>query len=279
MKSFFDIEKLESLLKDYYTVTQIRITVFDANFNELIAYPKARAKLCGFLRKNPEIDLKCRRCDKDACKFAAKSKTPYVYRCHVGLTEIISPLIIGDELVGYLFFAHIFSFDSLSEGVKEIVANVSAYGESEEKIKKICAAMPLKSTEYIDASANLLSAVASYLCLQSIALTAKNELAAEVERYVLQHLDKDLSAEALCERFCIGRTKLYAIAKQRFGEGLAEHVKTLRLEKARSLLEKNTDIKVSEVAERCGFSDYNYFIANFRTKYGVSPRKYSKGKR
>ena len=39
MISSFDIAKLHSLLKDFYQLTKIRITVFDDSFRELTSYP------------------------------------------------------------------------------------------------------------------------------------------------------------------------------------------------------------------------------------------------
>lgn len=39
MMSSFDITKLHSLLKDFYNLTKIRITIFNDNFQELTSYP------------------------------------------------------------------------------------------------------------------------------------------------------------------------------------------------------------------------------------------------
>ncbi len=276
MKSIFDLDKLDELLKDYYTVTEIRITVFDEDFNEITAYPKRRPALCEKARSLSEINAKCRECDKYACKIAAKGQTPYIYKCHLGLTEIILPLIVNKEVFGYLFFGNIFSFENLDEGVKEIYKNISKYGFAEKEVFSLCEKLPVKSNQYINASANLLSAVAAYLCLQKIAMTAKSDLGEAITDYIKCNFLSNISADVLCESFGIGRTKLYSIIKERTDCGLAEYVKRLRLSKAKELLEQNPDMKISEVAEKCGFMDYNYFIANFRSAYGSSPKKYSK---
>ncbi len=45
MVSSLNIEKLTSLLKDFYTVTQIRITVFDESFREIASWPRERAEI------------------------------------------------------------------------------------------------------------------------------------------------------------------------------------------------------------------------------------------
>lgn len=46
MISSFDIAKLHSLLKDFYQLTKIRITVFDDSFRELTSYPDEIADFC-----------------------------------------------------------------------------------------------------------------------------------------------------------------------------------------------------------------------------------------
>ncbi len=42
MISSFNITKLTALLKDFYTITDIRITVFDTDFQEIVSYPAER---------------------------------------------------------------------------------------------------------------------------------------------------------------------------------------------------------------------------------------------
>ena len=51
MISSFDIAKLHSLLKDFYQLTKIRITVFDDSFRELTSYPDEIADFCKLIRR------------------------------------------------------------------------------------------------------------------------------------------------------------------------------------------------------------------------------------
>ena len=53
MISSFDIAKLHSLLKDFYQLTKIRITVFDDSFRELTSYPDEIADFCKLIRQTP----------------------------------------------------------------------------------------------------------------------------------------------------------------------------------------------------------------------------------
>lgn len=63
MISSFDIAKLHSLLKDFYQLTKIRITVFDDSFRELTSYPDEIADFCKLIRQTPGCAMKCHLCD------------------------------------------------------------------------------------------------------------------------------------------------------------------------------------------------------------------------
>ena len=116
MISVFDLEELLNVLKDFYRITRIRIAVFDEQFRELIAYPETRPAFCQLIRSCEAGRRACAGCDQNAGRIASKQRSAYVYRCHAGLTEAIMPLYVGDVLVGYLLFGHIFSYGSHDAG-------------------------------------------------------------------------------------------------------------------------------------------------------------------
>ena len=67
MISTFNIEKLNKLLKDFYTLSHIRITVFDENFKELTSYPSEIAPICQIIRLDKCAREECHKCDVEAC--------------------------------------------------------------------------------------------------------------------------------------------------------------------------------------------------------------------
>ena len=99
MISIFDLEKLRGLLKDFYAISHIRITVFDENLNELVSYPDKVAPYCAVIRGTSKGFDACMACDREACQRAAKKHSTHIYRCHAGLTEAATPLTVGDVLV------------------------------------------------------------------------------------------------------------------------------------------------------------------------------------
>ena len=72
MISTFNLSKLNSLLQDFYRITNLRITVFDDAFRELTAYPEQIAPCCRIIRTDKNAAAQCARCDAHACEVAAR---------------------------------------------------------------------------------------------------------------------------------------------------------------------------------------------------------------
>lgn len=274
MISTFNIEKLNKLLKDFYTLSHIRITVFDENFKELTSYPSEIALICQIIRSDKCAREECHKCDVEACRKANGRKTPYIYQCHAGLTEAIAPLYFGNIVVGYLLFGHIISYESGEEAWKEIYGHCKRYDIDKDKLYQCCLEQRTIEEDYIDSSASILQAVASYLCLERMVILKRKGLAVQVDEYISRHYLEDLDVETLCQHFNIGKTTLYKLAKENYGIGITDHIRNLKIEKAKKLLSEDSEMRVSEISIKCGFSDYNYFITLFKKKVGMPPQKY-----
>ena len=99
----------------------------------------------------------------------------------------------------------------------------------------------------------------------------------EIDNYITLHLSDEITVSQLCEEFKISRTKLYEITNQYIGTGIAAFIKNKRLATAKNLI-KTTDMKIPEISYSVGFSDYNYFLREFKKKYGMSSKSYRRNK-
>ena len=274
MISAFNLTKLNSLLEDFYRLTQIRITVFDESFRELAAYPKSIAPICQYIRTDKAALEQCCLCDKKACQIASRRHSPYTYQCHAGLTESIAPLYIGNIVIGYLLFGHVFCYSSYEEGSRQIQKHCINYKLDMQLLKDKCLELPLRSEDYIQSASHILEAVASFLCLEQMSVINHQLLPVQIDDYIMHHFTENIDVSTICKHFNIGKTYLYKIAKQNYGIGIAEHIRTLRIEKAKSLLLNHPEMHIDEIASQCGFDDYNYFITVFKRLTGMPPKKF-----
>ena len=276
MISTFNLIKLKSLLEDFYRLTKIRITVFDENFHELTAYPERISPVCQIIRTDSMAAAACRHCDEQACRAAARQHQPFTYRCHAGLTESIAPLFMGNLPIGYLLFGHVFSYDSHEEGWQQIEKLCRPYKIDKDRLKEACGRQPLITGDFITSATHILQAVAYYLCLERMVSLHQQELPVRIDAYISSHFTEPISVAGLCEQFNVGKTRLYEIVRQNYGTGLAEHVRTLRIDKAKTLLLGKPQLTLAEIATQCGFEDYNYFITVFKRIVGMPPKSYAK---
>lgn len=94
-----------------------------------------------------------------------------------------------------------------------------------------------------------------------------------VKAYIDSHYAEDLDLSVLAEQVFLSPRYLSTLFKRVTGCGINRYIKTVRMEKARELLEE-TSIKVVDLCEAVGFHNLSYFCQNFREFYGETPEKY-----
>ncbi len=274
MVSVFDLEQLQSLLEDFYRITNIRITVFDADLNELVSYPEQCAPFCQIIRSTPQGRTACAQCDRDACAIAVSKNRTHIYRCHAGLTEAVTPLFVGNVLVGYLFFGHVFCYNSPEEGWRQITRCCDTLPVDMETLLAACSNCTQVSRDYIRSAARILHATASHLVQERMATLQEDSTAARLDAYLSTHYTEPVTPQLLCRELGIGRSKLYRLSDQIYGCGISQQLRKLRIERARHLLQDRPEMSIAEIAEDCGYADYNYFISVFSKATGQSPGSY-----
>jgi YesN/AraC family two-component response regulator len=273
MKFIIDKEKLEKLLKDFYTLTKIRIVVFDTEFNEIVCYPNHHSTYCKILRKCERAKEKCSLCDKEACIKSKATNETIIYRCYAGLVEAVTPIKHGDIQVGFIMFGQILQTDNYDKSWSEIIPIISKFDIDVEALEKAYYKKKNLTPDKISATASILNACSSYLYLSKTISINTDSIENRINSYILNNLSDYLSADILCEKFDISKNRLYEISEYSYGCGIAEHIRKLRIEKSKKLLTESNK-KISEIAYECGIPDYNYFTKVFKNITGITPREY-----
>ncbi len=99
----------------------------------------------------------------------------------------------------------------------------------------------------------------------------------QIQRYIEQHLDEDLSLVRLAERARLNPSYLSRLYKQVAGANLSDFIDAARMKRAKQLL-KGSDMKIHEVARQAGYETAASFTRFFRKQAGISPQEYREGK-
>ena len=270
----YDIGKMQELLKSFYSLTKIRVVVFNHEFQKVAEYPETDCELCSLIRSDPAAYRECIQCDRTACEQCKTTGHFFTYTCHTGLTESAAPIRYENTVIGYMMLGQVLVCSDAREYWPEFARRCGKYGIDLNALERLYRKKRAVDVSSVYHAAQIMEACAGYLWLQRYISLKEDALPKQIDEYLSSHLDADLSVGALCAHFNISRSGLYQIAKTYFGKGIEQLTRELRIAKAKSIL-LTADYPVSEVAAMVGYYDYNYFIKVFKKETGVTPKRYS----
>lgn len=260
-------EELREIMVAFFTLTGIRLVIFDAEFNEVTAYPQDMCAFCRAIRENVQLNKKCRESDEGAFKKCSEKKDVVIYKCHAGLHEAAMPIKNGERIIGYIMFGQITDIKDKSV-FAELCEEIGAkYG-----VECSPSGIKYKNKSQIKAAAKLLEMCTNYIILKEMLALRSTRVTEAAKEYIAENIAGEISVDDICKYAYISRTKLYEAFRRDCGIGIAAYIKEERLKYARELL-RTTQLSVGEIAEKAGFSDYNYFSRVFKKRFGVSPYK------
>lgn len=267
----FDRAGLEAVMTNFYNLTKIRIVIYNDKFEKILSVPEYDCDFCTVLRSSVLNNL-CTDCDKRARSECLKTNSIYIYTCHAGLYEAISPIKMNGIILGYIMLGQIIDKTEKKKKQNEILSYAKEYTKTD--LEKAYSCLTTKSKKQIEAAANIMEACACYFWANRLVKVNEECLSALISRYINNNLTNDLSAEALCGYFGISRNKLYKISRDSFGMGIAAYVRSQRVQNASRMLKSGCT--VADAAISAGFADYNYFSEIFKKETGVLPSKYKR---
>lgn len=258
-------------LKNLYLLTGMSVTLYNSHRMWIMSYPGVDGCLCRLLRAEKSFHMRCRANDSEALNACSKTGKVIVYRCHMGLYEIMIPLYDQDTVCGYLMLGQ--AMDD-SEGSRRAYIDALRQALPETDVRILEDAVDSTyaiSREKLLAVAHVAQVYAENMIDKKIIKKDVNSLANLVAVYIREHLTEKITNAELCYVFLCDRKKMTSEFKKVHGMTIVEYTNNLRLRLARQMLHKNPDLTISHVAAAAGFSYQGYFSTLFYKKYGMSP--------
>lgn len=95
----------------------------------------------------------------------------------------------------------------------------------------------------------------------------------DVISYIEKNFNERMTLDTLVEVSNYSKRHITRLVQEWCGMSPMEYLDSVRIRNACALL-IHTTLSVSQIAERCGFADYNLFSRHFRTVKGVSPTQF-----
>ena len=105
--------------------------------------------------------------------------------------------------------------------------------------------------------------------------TSKSDIIETACRYINENFAKDITLNDVAKHVFLSPIYFSAYFKKKTGERYIDYLQSIKLKKARELLE-DTNVKIPTIAEMSGFRDTNYFHKIFKNQTGLTPSEYRK---
>ena len=148
----------------------------------------------------------------------------------------------------------------------------SLLNETEELLEKIDVA---GVADRLDRLAVMLGMEAMLSALKPADGTAKTVTGQiyQVEKFFQFHYAEEFDLKKILRKFGMSLRTFYREWKTAFSVSPAKYLLNLRMQEARRLL-RNTNLKIYEISEVCGYKNELYFSRVFVKENGLTPRSY-----
>ena len=96
----------------------------------------------------------------------------------------------------------------------------------------------------------------------------------QVKRFMENNYAAPINLRQAAERIGVSPVHLSRMFHRECGIGFNRHLLSLRLAAAKQLLLESR-LQIAEIAARCGFGSCSYFIKQFRSHFGTTPKNYA----
>lgn len=272
MKILFDVEKLDEVLTAFYDITKITITLFDSDLNPITSAGEWQPYCLAIGENESRLNL-CKGCNHDNAIRSLDQRHTFMYTCHAGIAEAVSPIFFEDTIIAYLMIGKFRDAERVYSSEEMVCRAAEKYGLDKPRMLAAYCDLPVFDKKSIDSSIRILKVLVNYIANEKFIRFDRNMLALEIDRYIEENLSEKLSAEHLCKKFCLDHHILCALFKSNFNATPQNYIGMKRMRRAKQLLTE-TNKSVREIAADIGMGDYNYFIQYFKKQTGTSPLQY-----
>ncbi len=162
--------------------------------------------------------------------------------------------------------------DLLSEEIRSLLDGyVYHYVNSNDLGQELLAlrnACPVKNLAYYEKIADLIAGRR-----EKEKGNAVKSIADFISRYVDDHISEDVSMQALSDASGYSTGYLARVFKQQEGVSIHDYITDKRIGLAKAML-MGSNMRVYEIASRCGYDNTAYFIRVFKIQTGLTPQEY-----
>jgi AraC-like DNA-binding protein len=263
-------QKVAEVFDLYTELHGARVSLFGPD--KRILYPDEKGRpncaYCRMLRETLGLDSCCRDLDRQMMETARNKNEMISYTCHAGMREAAAPLIVNNELAGFVMIGQFRS---------QAVPDVSPYAarweneQGNDALQRAFADSAVFPEEKIEVLLAMLRQLLELIIRSQLIHHKDYDLIESVIERIRQHPDRTLSMQEAVKISGRSASTVSRLFKKITGQSFKQYQTGFRLERAVELLEQMPNRPVAEIARLVGFEDPFYFSRQFHKHIGHSP--------
>ena len=261
------------------------------------------SEFCSQVRKDPKLSEYCYRCDARGGLESFRNNKPYIYRCHFSIIDIAIPIVANGNYLGAIMAGQIRLSDDHLNLELEQICTYTSQNRIDEKLWEYYNQIPMLTSEQCLNIVKMLEGVSKHLVVD----VKRDDTSMDGERmdsdesfYSKQNEifenegKKEMSFHPIIRKSLtvmnFNQGHFYSMVEmarhcnvspayfsrlfvKEIGESYTLYVSRQKVSLARGFLE-DTDMTVTEISDKLGFSDPGYFIKKYKDSVGVTPAFY-----
>lgn len=279
-KDITSLDTLHRLQGNLHCLTGLAFDFVDLDGKHEIGDTKFEVELCRLVHKTPIGRQACQKCGAEARKECLASNKPVVQVCHLGLCDVLVPLIIRSKVIGLLSAGQFLIEPPTTEGLQKVLLR---FKELKINVKTLQAekcyfGLPICPREKVEAIISLLTEFSVYITDAEHRLSIiKQHTEFSRMRYALDFIksrfQENPSAEDIAAAAHVSPSHLRKLFRQAMRASPVAYLNNYRLDVAADLLEK-TDMQVIQIAYQVGIESVSHFNHLFKKRFHESPSQY-----
>ena len=261
------------------SVTGLRVTVHDLTHTLWRQLPADRFRhthpICSLVKTGPH-GARCIQLEVDLVRRDA-NRFPHgrVHRCHAGLTEVCVPIFDRDRLIVVLFLGPFRLAGDARADWSQRASRAAAAGVA----GSLAACSRSELDRALEALRQLGARLKELIAEQNLDLAISDvDRALRIRRFIAAYYHHPVTMADLAADLGLSPDRTRHVVREACGENFRRLLERTRMNAAAALL-LNSRLPVSEIAERCGYTNSAAFARGFTRVHGTSPRTWRSGAR
>ncbi len=268
-------QKVSEIFDLYTELHGMRISLFGPQ--GALLYPDAEGRPnchhCRLLRETMDLDGLCRNLDRKMMQAASKQREMISYTCHAGMREAVVPLIVDDQIAGYVMIGQ---FRSQEAPAESPYAARWQEKQGDNALQEAFSESPVFPEEKIETLLAMFRQLVELIIRSQLIHHKDHDLIEPVIEQIRQHPEIPLPLEEAARMSGRSPSTVTRLFKKITGQSFKQYQVTFRMQRAAELLLDRPNRPVADIAAAIGFDDPFYFSRQFHKHIGKSPTDYRK---